>query len=434
MPYAQYTQAQLNAEISQALEDPANVYWVVPEVNAAINEALLYWGQITSFWSSRGVFNTALSTPFYDLSTKFPALRSRAYTFDQIVKEIQYHLLEAANGVSGSGMTAQFSIGQITSAVIRKRNEFALDTRLPLTFNSFNLTTPPQAGLMQLDQRIELIARASWKSIPTGITTPLRRQDEYGSDALNYQWAQDNGIPYAYSTALTQPIELQLIPPPLAAGIVNLLYIASMSPSVAAGTTFNIPDEFYMALKYGAMHSLFSTDNEGYDPFRAKYCLERYKQCVQQAADMRSLLRITINGNRCPLDTIWNLDATRPFWQTQTGPPDFCGYLYDIVALAPLANSTAYSITCDLVRSAPLPVNPGDPIQIGREEIPYIFDYCRHILSFKLGGAEFAATFPLFDNFMAGAAQRGKLQNVNAKYMTPMVDTGKREQDVQPAA
>ena len=47
------------------------------------------------------------------------------------------------------------------------------------------------------------------------------------------------------------------------------------------------------------------------------------------------------------------------------------------------------------------------------EEIPYILDYARHLLSFKLGGDEFASSFPLYDNFQAGAARR------NTRWLKP---------------
>lgn len=433
MPYTQTTRAQLEAIIQQALQD-TGVYWDATELDAAINEALLYWGALTSYWSDRGVFNTTVNTPFYDLSVQLPNLRSRSITFDQIVKEIQFALLEPATGVSGASATGQFSIGAITSAVIRTRNQFALDTRLPMVFQDYTLTTPPPNGRMELDQSVELITRAAWKSTPTGITTILRRQDEWASDALNYNWSSDNSIPYAFSDILTKPIEIQFINPPAANGVLRLMYINSTSPTVAANTTFNIPDEYYMALKYGAMYSLLSTDNEGYDEFRAKYCSERYKQVVQAAANMHSLLRVTVNGRRTALDTIWNLDCTRPFWMSQTGSPDFAGYLYDILALAPVAQAGNYSVSCDVVRSAPLPTSGSDFIQIGKEELPYIIDYCRHVLCFKMGGAEFQSTFGLYDTFLAATADRNKISNVQAKFLSPMFDTGKREQDVQPAA
>ena len=44
MSYAQTTQAALASAVLGALNDPGAVYWSTDEVNRAINEALLTWG------------------------------------------------------------------------------------------------------------------------------------------------------------------------------------------------------------------------------------------------------------------------------------------------------------------------------------------------------------------------------------------------------
>jgi hypothetical protein len=81
-----------------------------------------------------------------------------------------------------------------------------------------------------------------------------------------------------------------------------------------------------------------------------------------------------------------------------------------------------------------LPVLTTDYIQVGHEDIPYLFDYTRHVLSFKLGGAEFAATMPLYDNFLQGAAQRNKLLAAKARYLTPLFAPAMKEEAEVPAA
>jgi len=84
----------------------------------------------------------------------------------------------------------------------------------------------------------------------------------------------------------------------------------------------------------------------------------------------------------------------------------------------------------DTVRTAPLPVLPADFVQIGREELPYIFDYARHILSFKLGGSEFVSTMPLYDNFLRGAAQRNKILAAQARYLTALFEQPQKAAEV----
>lgn len=432
MPYTQYTQAQLAGEISQSLADPSNVYWALDEIKRTINEALLYWGALTSYWRDTGSFQTTALTGFYDLSVQLPTLRTRNYTFGQLVTELQYHLLEPPNGVSGTGMTDQFTIQQLTNALARKRNEFLLDAALPLVFQNFP-SSSPQAGRVQLDESIALIARAAWKDALSGVYTVLRRQDEWSAQSYNPTWNLEPATPFAYSMAETRPIELQLIPPPLSSGALSFVFAQSLSLTAATGTSFALPDEFVSAIKWGALYTLLSTDNQAFDPTRAQYALERYQACITTTQLQRSVVRVRVNNVPVPLDTFWSMDAARPFWQNRPARPDLAGTAFDLLALANIPDS-AYGITVELVRTAPLPVLPTDFIQIGREEMPYIIDYCRHVLSFKLGGSEFTSTMPLYDNFLAGAASRNTLLADKAKYLTPLFGAGKQEAGVAPAA
>lgn len=148
---------------------------------------------------------------------------------------------------------------------------------------------------------------------------------------------------------------------------------------------------------------------------------------------MRSLVRLQINDVPLALDTLSNLDSARPYWQNKKGRPSMAGTLYDVIGLSDVP-SQPYGATADLVRSAPLPAQPLDYIQVGSEEVGYIMDYCRHILSFKLGGSEFAATFPLYDNFLSAALQRNKLLGAKARYLTALFGQDANQESIHAAA
>ena len=110
------------------------------------------------------------------------------------------------------------------------------------------------------------------------------------------------------------------------------------------------------------------------------------------------------------------------------------GTLYDIIALSDVPKDSSLAISCDLVRSAPLPVLTTDYIQIGYEELPYILDYARHVLSFKLGGEEFQTTFALYDNFMEGAQQRSGLLGMQTRYLKDLFGVPARQEEIVHAA
>jgi hypothetical protein len=139
------------------------------------------------------------------------------------------------------------------------------------------------------------------------------------------------------------------------------------------------------------------------------------------------------NGIPVAMDAIANLNSLHPFWQNTPGTPSLIGVAYDQIALGCIPNAV-YSLAADVVRSAPLPTAPGDYIQLGREELPYIFDYCRHILCFKLGGAEFMATMGLYDNFLKGAMKRNEILAAKARYLDPIMNQAVKDDALETPA
>tara|TARA_R110000868_G_scaffold49941_3_gene160277 strand:- start:70 stop:1368 length:1299 start_codon:yes stop_codon:yes gene_type:complete len=432
LSYSQTTQAQLASAILESLNDPTSVFWATDEINRAINEALLTWGAYSSYWRDRGTFSSAAATPFYDLSVQLPSLRARSYTFGDLVTEIQYHLNEYPAGFALTSQTTQFTSSQIISALGRAANEFNLDSKIAFAQTTISGISTPRTAITGT---VAAIARASWTDSITSVTRALRREDAWSEDSYNPLWTLQPGLPFAFSSAETPPITVNLFPPPLNSGSLNLIYADTEDYSGAAsGTIFPIPNEFVHAVKWRAIYSLLGTQGQGYDPFRAKYCAERYESFTQISSLMRSVIRVQINGVPIPMDTIAAMDAGRPNWQSKQGKPSMAGALYDIIALSDVPKTSTYAITCDLVRSAPLPTTTTDYIQVGYEELQYILDMARHILSFKLGGEEFQTTFALYDNFQAGAQQRSTILGYQARYLSDLFGVPAREENIQNAA
>ncbi len=433
MAYSQVDLNTLTATISQLMGDSGNTYWSADEVQRSISEALLFWGAMSSYWRDLGNFTTSTGVGFYDVAAQLPALRTRTYTLGQITREIQYHLLENAAGIAGTNATGQFAISEITSALIRNRNKLLLDSQVPFAYANGLNTSPIPFGQCALDQTVALIERVSWLDSTSGKSYMLHRIDPWEADGLFPNWQTSPGTTVAYSTIETVPLGLQLIPPPASAGTLNLLYCATNTMAVADNTSFAYPDEYVHAIKYFSLYEALSTYDPGFDANRARYCLERYKQIVELSQAQHSVVRVLVSGVQIPLDRLYNLDTLRPGWEDTSGTPDAAACAFDELALAKVPDG-AYSITVDVIRSAPLPTLGTDFIQVGKEELPYIIDYCRHVLSFKQGGQEFIATMPLYDNFVRGATQRNKFLKIKARYLTALFSQPAIEKEVSPAA
>jgi hypothetical protein len=433
LAYAQTTLDDLTNTIAQLMGDPSFVYWKQDEIYRSVSEALLFWGAMSSYWRDLGNFTTSTGVGFYDVSAQLPTLRTRNYTLGQLTTEIQYHLLENPAGISGTNATIQFSISEITAALTRNRNKLLLDSQVPFTYANGLNTPPTPDGQCALDQTVALIERAAWLDGTSGKSYMLHRIDPWEADGLFPAWQTNPGNPVAYSTIETVPLGFQFVPPPASAGTLNLLYCATNTMAVADGTSFAYPDEYVHAIKYFSLYEALSTYDPGFDANRARYCLERYKQIVELSQQQHSVVRVLISGVQIPLDRLYNLDTLRPGWEDTSGQPDAAACAFDELALANVPNG-AYSVTVDVIRSAPLPTLGTDFIQVGKEELPYIIDYCRHVLSFKQGGQEFIATMPLYDNFVRGATQRNRFLKIKARYLTPLFSQPAIEKEVSPAA
>src|SRR4051812_21193917 len=123
MAYSQYTFTSLIAEISRLIDDPANIQWKYAEIRLAIIEALRYWGALTNYWRKRGGFSTVPGQAWYDLALVLTdsggeLLRQRVVTINDLVIEMQYHCCENGTGIAGTSQSGQFSVEEMTQAVV----------------------------------------------------------------------------------------------------------------------------------------------------------------------------------------------------------------------------------------------------------------------------------------------------------------------------
>ncbi len=442
MAYTVTSLDDLTATLTALLSDPTNVFWTQAEIQLAIAEALREWSGATSYWRERGSFNlvipasTSPPTFFYDLSVQMPVLRGRTITYAQLLTEIQLHFYEPGVGTAGTNMTAQFDVDSILAALVRARNRFVLDARMPLAVpDPFAVGASSSSGLVTLDEDIVYLHRASWKDAD-GVYSPIFRSDSFARDAEFSTITGDR--PVSLSQAQTMPLQIDLYPPPANGGSLELVVARSVVDTPAAiiadpTITLRLPDDFCHAVKYAAMADLLSMDSKAGDDFRADYCDFRYRSILGAAAAHRSILRVLRAGTPLGLVPLYSLDSKRPSWHQKLGTPDTAGVCYDLLAFAPPARVVT-AVTCDVARTAPVPATGTDPIQLGQEELDSIINYCQHYLSLKLGGAEFQQTFSQFDQFQRAAAYRNEILANQARYLVPLFGQPKWEQARQPDA
>jgi len=437
-PYTDVTFSQFITQISALMDDTAQKYWTVLDIQAATYEALLYWGALTGYWRTRATFNAcqftqqfqgpAWTPPYVDLSAQLPLLRSRSYTLGQLVQEIQLMLLEASNGVSGAGMSGQITVTAIIDAIQEARNLFVLDARLPLSYH-WPIANTSQSGIITLPDASVYVHRLAWQSV-AGQWTPLWRQDSWALDYALPNWTNNPSTPTAYSESELAPLMVQLVPPPLSAGTLEAFTVDSLTLAVANSTPLGLPNEWVHAVKYKALAILLSSSSQANDPLRAQYSQKRYEQYVEFARNAISVLRVLVNNVPMPLDSLSNYDAAEPYWMNTSGPPVAAICMYDWVALVPAQLDQLYGVSVDITPSAPLPTSAGF-MPVGREDLPNIEKYVRHILTFKCGGKEFTNTMSEYDSYMRAVDGRKRINKAKIQYLEPLFGAGLRDDQMR---
>lgn len=415
MPYNWLTFLQLKTALANRLSDPNKIFWIDDELGRYIKEALRTLNSIGQFYRDRVVFNTQANFPFYDLTqnanpssivagTNLNTSTLLGYSLKDrdLINDIEYNLIEPIT-VAWPNWTGtdQFIMDDLTRAIERQRNLFLYLTACHLTRTQINYLAGN--GKVSLSNSIQQIIRASWIDNPSNSTTTLYRSDEDEADFMLVGWNSNFSTPSNYSTILTSPPSLQLIPPPSNVGIIDLLTVTSpLDLDESTGVLLNIPNDFSWILKYGALSDLLNKDGQAFDPTRASYCAKRFNDGIKIALLSSTINQAFIDSSPIVPCSISELDELSQGWQNlPTGTPlNLAIASRNLIALSPIPSSNLHSIQLDVLINMPIPTLNTDLIQIGKEHIDLILDYSTHLAMFKVGGMEFQQTIPLADNFM----------------------------------
>jgi hypothetical protein len=434
MAYGHITFAGLQTEVSNRLDDPLQIFWSAGEISAYILEALRTWQAFAHFWRDRMTFNTVANTIFYDLTQQAGTLMPFTVKDSDLASVMLYHLLEPQLNAGVYVGTDMFILSDFTKALERRRNQFLFEAGMVLTRQVLNWPAPP-ISRSPIDDRIMAVRRAAWLDAG-GNATVLWRSNEWSAAAFNRGWENAPALtPSAYSVAAEPPVTLQVIPPPLNNGQVEMLSVlagATLNPAV--GVLLGIPDDFSWAIKWGALADMLAKAGQAHDTLRADYCEQRYREGVALALVHASAVLGVINGVQTQIQAVKSFDTFNPSWQNAAAAPptDLALASWNMLAASPKPDAAGYGITLDVVRNAPVPVNAGDFIQLGREELDALIEYVEHLAMFKIGGAEFMETMPRYQNFQRLAVVYNETLKSMIAEVEAMGDRANRQDVLEP--
>jgi hypothetical protein len=424
LAYTYITLAQAKTQLAARLHDSSAIFFTntgtYPELGLYIKEALRTWQVLTSYWRERATLSTVAGTAFYDLSVSLSTLRGYTLKDQDLIAQMQYHLLEPATPTLWSG-TEQFTLLDMTDALQRRRNQFLAETSCVVTRSTQASAAAPIVRNDLPDTTIGT-NRVAWIT-PGGTYYTLWREDEWALTTFYNSWPSAYESPSAYSASAVPPITIQVAPAPTVTGTLELLTVsapANLNP--AAGVLMNIPDDFCWVVKWGALADLLSKDGPAMDPSRAAYCEQRYQSGVDLARQSSILIQGEYNSTPLVIDSLQSLDAQDPAWENTTGVPSILAVEGDnLLVVSPIPNGV-YTISLDVVKNAAIPVNDAAQLQLGREELDAILGYAEHLAMFKVAGDEWESTNTMWENMVKVAMAYNERLGASTRYTRPFMN------------
>jgi hypothetical protein len=239
--------------------------------------------------------------------------------------------------------------------------------------------------------------------VTTNTYTHLWKDDPQVRTAYTPGW-QAPGTPESFSRITTQPVTLELIPPPAGVGQIDLVTVKTGAAlDTSTSVPLGIPDEFAWVVKWGALSDLLGSEGQGRDVERAAYCEIRWRQGVSLAREYPSILAGRIMDVPVQVSPLHAHDAYDYNWENSAeAAPDTLYQLGRNLLVASPIPDGVYGLALDVVRPAPIP-SGGQAVQVGQEVIDTLLDYAQHIAAFKQGGEEFKVTLRHAENIIRQA-------------------------------
>jgi hypothetical protein len=406
--YSAFTLADAWGDLGGRLYDPDHVRWTTDELTIYVQQALRTFNALTNHFRSEATFQTATPEAFYDLPTVLPSLRAQNFTVLEAVNQICYQLLEPVPNAGLWVGTQQYSVPDILSALQQARDDFLFETGIVQTRRLIDVASPATTGRIALPEAIANLRRLAWKT-DDGIITLLRRDDQWGLTNYQPNWQTVSAAPpKIYSVSTQPPLVVQLAPPTSVGATLDLVSVdqgEEVSLSIA-GQSLGVPNDWAWVVIFGALSQLLQRDGLAQDAARADYFQQRFEHGLKMARTAAVVLSARVNDVQCNLGALADADAYTPSWQLVPSiPARVLTAGHTVIALNPPPGVPTgggnFTILLQLVRNAPVPTLPADPLQIGGDLVNDILDYAQHLAISKEGAFQIQLADSLLKRFFS---------------------------------
>ena len=361
--------------------------------------------------------------------------RVRTVTDTSLYEQMEAMLYEPMSGGTWTG-TSQYNMAMLQGALQYRRDELLLQC----AGNVVNLLQPsPVLDMITTlpDSTLDL-HRVRWIAVDSISTAPyaLGREDIGTANAFQVRRQIEPGEPVSWTITSNAPLTFDSSCPPNQPGTWDMLVSFSGTSLVPpASTVLGLPDDWCWVALYGALADVLANSPEGRDASRAKYCLQVYEQGRKAMQELPWLLDATVAGISVDTPGYEEMDTQEQNWEqvhSASDPTVVVGGV-DLVALAPF-NTTAATVSSvlTLVGNAPVPVADGDMMQLSRDGVDAVLARSQHVAMFKQGGADFAATLPLLEQFEAYCRLKNRQYAALGIFRPDLLTAGQRNDEKDP--
>ena len=451
--YAYQTSLEVNQALSLRLNDVANVFWSKAELNFYVAEALRLWNCLTQQWEQDWATaytqpNPATLPAWQSTGNSRNALvgsnptspRTQTLVDSYVYAIAQCHLLEPVTGSATWTGTSQFTLSDFTQALQRRLDAIlqASGCNIGPFANNFSVTPgtnrvqlPDSTSQSILDlRRVRVIPAANQGSPYT-----LFREDGMAFEYFNILGSSDFNAPLSWDVLAGPPLFLTFdenINVPNTLDILAMLSGGLITPPTASPLL--IPDDFYWVAKFGMMADLLAKDSESTDLERAKYCQQRYEEGLKLMVAMPWMTQAVISG--IPVDTPSVAEADSWDYEWQSNPNAQIEIVrggVDLFAVSPtIPVGATVSVLLKLIGNAPVPTQDSDDVQVSRDVLDALLDEAQHLAMFKCGGAEFASSMVLHQNFIKTAVATNDRLRESGIFATTLRPHVSRQEELQP--
>lgn len=429
--------ANLESALLGRLQDSAGVWTTPDECAIYLTEALRVLNAQTAAatsgqWSVDYVFDFDPGDTWKSLNVS-GSPRERTVTDAAVETQMEYMLLEPPTGQTWTG-TAQFNIANLSQALQYRRDEL-----LQLTgANPVNqlVNSPTNSQRTTLNDLTLDVRRVRWvpdSSVSAQTPYALGRGDIVSADAYGEYLSITSGSPDSWRITANSPLAFDVSCPPNVPGQWDMLLLYAEAPlTPPAPSVLGLPDDWCWVAMYGALADCLSNSPEATDALRAKYCRMRFERGMKAMAALPWLLSASVASLPVGTPSYITMDAYGQNWEN-TWPADDPQIVVggmDLVALAPFATGATVSSILTVVGNAP--VDQTQDVQLSRDAVEAVLAYAQHLASFKMAGADFMATMPLYQQFEDYCAAQNRRYAALGIFRPDMLQEGDRAEDIDP--